>query len=336
MEKKNIFITGVAGFLGSHLAATLIRKGHKVKGNDNLIGGYEDNVPTDMEFYKTDCNDLEGMLKITKDTDILCHCAAHPYEGLSVFSPSMVTNSVFQATSTTLSAFTQNRGERFVFCSSMARYGMNQTPFTEEMGTRPQDPYAIAKVAAEDLTKLMSRIHGFEYSIAVPHNIYGPQQKYDDPFRNVAAIFINKMLMGEQPKIYGDGNQRRCFSYIKDDIPLLVDLGFNPIASGETVNIGPDDEFVTINYLAETIAEIIGFDLKPEYYPERPQEVQEANCSANKARKLFGFNPKYTLRNGLEEMIAWVQEKGPKKFGYHLPVEIINDHTPKTWSKKIM
>jgi len=333
---ENIFITGVAGFLGSHLAKTLIKKGHKVKGNDNLIGGYEDNIPIDMEFYKTDCNDLEGMLKITKGTDILYHCAAHPYEGLSVFSPSMVTNSVFQATSTTLSAFTQNRGERFVYCSSMARYGMNQTPFTEEMGTRPQDPYAIAKVAAEDLTKLMSRIHGFEYSIAVPHNIYGPQQKYDDPFRNVGAIFINKMLMGEQPKIYGDGNQRRCFSYIKDDIPLLVDLGFNPIASGETVNIGPDDEFVTINYLAETIAEIIGFDLKPEYYPERPQEVQEANCSANKARKLFGFNPEYTLRNGLEEMIDWVKEKGPKKFDYHLPVEIINNLTPKTWSKGIM
>jgi len=336
MEKKNIFITGVAGFLGSHLAATLIRKGHKVKGNDNLIGGYEDNVPTDMEFYKTDCNDLDSMMKITEGTDILYHCAAHPYEGLSVFSPSMVTNSVFQATSTTLSAFTQNRGERFVFCSSMARYGMNQTPFTEDMDTRPQDPYAIAKVAAEELTKLMSRIHEFEYSIAVPHNIYGPKQKYDDPFRNVAAIFINKMLMGEQPKIYGDGNQRRCFSYIGDDVPLLSDLGFNPIASGEIINIGPDDEFVTINYLAETIAEIIGFDLKPEYYPERPQEVQEANCSANKARKLFGFSPKYTLRDGLEEMVAWVQERGPKKFDYHLPVEIVNGNTPKTWSKKIM
>ena len=336
MENKNVFITGVAGFLGSHLAEDLIKKGYNVKGNDNLIGGYEDNISADMEFHKIDCNDLENMTKITKGTDILYHCAAHPYEGLSVFSPSMVTNSVFQATSTTLSAFTQNRGKRFVFCSSMARYGMNQTPFTEDMDTRPQDPYAIAKVAAEDLTKLMSRIHGFEYSIAVPHNIYGPKQKYDDPFRNVAAIFINKMLMGEQPKIYGDGNQRRCFSYIGDDITLLYNLGFNPIASGETINIGPDDEFVTINYLAETIAEIIGFDLKPEYYPERPQEVQEANCSANKAKRFFGFSPKYTLRNGLEEMIIWVQERGPKKFDYHLPVEIINNNTPKTWSEEIM
>ncbi len=336
MEKKNVFITGVAGFLGSHLAESLIKEGHKVRGNDNFIGGYEDNVPAGMEFYKIDCNDLEKMVKITKGTDILYHCAAHPYEGLSVFSPSMVTNSVFQATSTTLSAFTQNRGKRFVFCSSMARYGTNRTPFTEDTETRPQDPYAIAKVAAEDLTKLMSKIHKFEYVIAVPHNIYGPKQKYDDPFRNVVAIFINKMLRGEQPKIYGDGNQRRCFSYIEDDVPLLSDLGFNPLASSEIINIGPDDEFVTINYLAEIIAEIIGFDLKPEYYPERPQEVQEANCSANKARKLFGFNPKYTLQNGLEEMVAWVKERGPKKFTYHLPVEIVNSNTPKTWSKEIM
>ena len=336
MKEKNIFITGVAGFLGSQLAESLIKEGYKIKGNDNLIGGYKDNVPADVKFYKIDCNDLEKMKKITKGTDILYHCAAHPYEGLSVFSPSMVTNSVFQATSTTLSAFTQNKGERFVFCSSMARYGMNQTPFTEDMGARPQDPYAIAKVAAEDLTKLMSRMHGFEYSIAVPHNIYGPHQKYDDPFRNVVAIFINKMLKGEQPKIYGDGNQKRCFSYIKDDVPLLVDLGLNPLASGETINIGPDDEFVTINYLAETIADIIGFDLKPEYYSERPQEVQEANCSANKAKKLFGFNPKYTLRKGLEEMVDWVKERGPKEFDYHLPVEIVNGHTPEIWSNKTM
>jgi len=332
----NIFITGVAGFLGSHLAEKLILEGHKVKGNDNLIGGYEDNVHEDLEFYKVDCNDLDRMVKITKGVDILYHCAAHPYEGLSVFSPSMVTNSVFQATSATLSAFTQNNGERFIFCSSMARYGMNQTPFTEEMNTRPQDPYAIAKVAAEDLTQLMARIHGFDYSIAVPHNIYGPKQKYDDPYRNVAAIFINKMLMGEQPKIYGDGTQRRCFSYIKDDIPLLSDLGFNPLASREIINIGPDNEFVTINHLAETIADIIGFDLKPEYLPERPQEVQDANCSANKAKKLFGFNPKYSLRKGLEEMVEWVKKRGPRTFDYHLPVEIVTNNTPKPWSERSM
>jgi len=338
MVKKleKILVTGVAGFLGSHLAEQLSKKGYHVVGNDNLTSGYKDNIPKKTEFHHTDCRDLEGMKKITKGVDIVYHCAAYPYEGLSVFSPSIVTDSVFQATSATLSAFISNEGKRFIFCSSMARYGMNQTPFTEDMDPRPQDPYAVAKVGSEELIKLMSRAHDFDYVIAVPHNIYGPKQIYDDPFRNVAAIFANSMLNGKQPVIYGDGNQRRCFSFIKDDLPPLLGLVEQQNIIGETINIGPDEEFVTINRLAEITAEIIGFDLKPRYFPDRPQEVKDANCSADKARRLLGYKTHYSLRDGLAEMIEWIKERGPNKFNYHLSIEIINEKTPKTWTEKLM
>lgn len=333
---KRIFITGVAGFLGSHLADAMLALGHDVAGCDNLMGGYRENVPRGVEFHKADCCDLKRMNEVMKGADSVYHCAAYPYEGLSVFSPSIVNLSIYQATSSVLSAFVNNRGKRFIFLSSMARYGMNQLPFTEDMEPRPQDPYALSKVASEELVRMMAHVFGYEYVIAVPHNIIGPRQKYDDPFRNVAAIMINRMLQGKQPVIYGDGNQKRCFSFVQDCIdPLTKMLTMNHIV-GEVFNIGPDDEFVSINELAAMIAGLLNFDLKPIMMPDRPQEVREANCSADKARRLLDYKPAYSLKRGLVEMIDWIKEKGPKPFDYYLDVEIINEKTPRTWKEKLL
>lgn len=335
-KPKRVFVTGAAGFLGSHLAEALLAAGHHVVGCDNLVGGYRDNVPPGCEFHQADCTDLKAMRLLTQGAEIVYHCAAYPYEGLSVFSPSVVNNSIYQATSTVVSAFVQNKGRRFIFLSSMARYGANATPFAEDMPTLPQDPYALSKVASEDLVKLMSRVFGFEYVIAVPHNIIGPRQKYDDPFRNVVAIFINRMLQGKQPIIYGDGRQKRCFSFVQDCLdPLLKMLDRKDVVS-EVVNIGPDEEFVTINELARAVAGLVGFDLDPIYLPDRPQEVKEATCSAEKARRLLGYRTTYTLQRGLEEMIAWVKARGPKPFDYYLEVEIVNEMTPRSWKERLM
>jgi len=334
--KKRIFVTGVAGFLGSHLAEAMIKEGHEVVGCDNLVGGYRDNVPSGCAFHQADCTDLQAMRELTRGIDIVYHAAAYPYEGLSVFSPSVVNLSIYQATSTVLSAFVQNRGRRFVFLSSMARYGTNVTPFTEDMAPRPQDPYALSKVASEDMVRLMARIFNFEYVIAVPHNIIGPRQKYDDPFRNVASIFINRMLQGKQPIIYGDGTQKRCFSFVQDCINPLMMMLDHPEVVGEVINIGPDEEFVTINQLAATVADILKFKLEPIYFPERPQEVKEANCSSDKARRLLGYKTGTNLRRGLEAMTEWIKTRGSKPFDYYLEVEIVNDLTPRSWKERLM
>ncbi len=334
--KKKIFISGVAGFLGSHLADTLIAQGHHVVGCDNLIGGYLDNVPAEVEFYQYDCNFFNSMVKVTKGCEIVYHCAATAYEGLSVFSPYFVTKNIYQNSASIISASITNNVKRFVLCSSMARYGTQEvTPFTEDMVPKPQDPYAIGKLAAESLLRNLSETHGMEYTIAVPHNIIGPRQKYDDPYRNVASIFINLMLQGRQPFIYGDGQQKRCFSFVQDCIQCLERMGFQDNVVGEVINIGPDEEPTTIMELAKTVAELLNFDLQPQHMPDRPQEVKFATCSADKARRLLGYQTKYNLRQGLQEMIDYIKNRGVKKFKYHIDIEILNEKTPKTWTNKM-
>lgn len=331
-----IFISGVAGFLGSHIADAMLAEGHEVLGCDSLLGGYRDNVPEGVEFYEEDCNNLDKMKKYLKRVDIVYHTACTAYEGLSVFSPKLVAENTYLNSVSMASASIANNVKRFVTCSSMARYGTQEiVPFTEDMICKPQDPYGISKFSVENVLRNLCDVHGMELVIAVPHNIIGPRQKYDDPFRNVASIMINLMLQGRQPIIYGDGTQKRCFSFVQDDIDCLNKLALQDNVAGEVINIGPDEEFVTINNLAEIIAKLLDFNLKPIYMPGRPQEVKFATCSANKARRLLGYNTQYTLEQGLEEMIRYIRHRGAKPFNYHLPLEFVNEMTPKTWSQKL-
>lgn len=331
-----IFISGIAGFLGSHIADAMLAMGHEVIGCDNLIGGEKDNVPDGAEFHEDDCNDLESMQKLLRGVDIVYHTACTAYEGLSVFSPKLVSENTYLNSVSLASAAIKNNVRRFVHCSSMARYGTQETvPFTEDMICKPQDPYGISKFSAELILRNLCGVHGMELVIAVPHNIIGPRQKYDDPFRNVASIMINLMLQGRQPIIYGSGEQKRCFSFVQDDIDCLNKLAFQDNVAGEVINIGPDEEFVTINQLAETIAKLIGFRLDPIYLKDRPQEVKLATCSADKARRLLGYQTKYTLEQGLSEMVAYIEKKGPRPFSYYLPLEIVNELTPKAWTERM-
>lgn len=335
-EQRTYFITGVAGFLGSHLAEHFLKEGHRVIGCDNLVGGYLDNVPAGVEFHTVDCNDFQAMKNIMKGVDVVYHTAAYAYEGLSVFSPYLVTQNVSGSTVSVVTAAIANKVKRFIQCSSMARYGTQDTlPFTEDMRCLPQDPYGIAKYAAELAVENLCKVHSMEYVIAIPHNIIGPRQKYDDPYRNVASIMINLMLQGRQPIIYGDGEQMRCFSFIDDVVEPLKRMATEEKVVGHHINIGPDDEFITINELAKTIAELLDFPLAPIYVPGRPQEVKHATCSANKAREYLGYEPKVPLREGLQSMIDYIRDRGVKPFRYHLELEIVSDITPKTWKDRL-
>jgi UDP-glucose 4-epimerase len=329
-------VTGVAGFLGSHIADRFLEQGDSVVGCDNLLGGYLDNVSDGVEFFQYDCKYLNSMKKIMRGVDTVYHCAATAYEGLSVFAPYLVTQNTFQISASVMTAAISAGVRRFVYCSSMARYGRQDTvPFLETMSPRPQDPYGIAKLAGEQLLRNLCEVHGMEFVVAIPHNIIGPRQKYDDPYRNVASIMINLMLQGRQPIIYGNGEQKRCFSIVYDDLQILQKLADDKAVNGQLINIGPDEEFITINQLAAIIADILHFKLDPVYVPGRPQEVELATCSAAKARQLLGYKTEHSLREGLEEMVEWIQKRGPKKFKYTFDIEIENALTPKTWTKKM-
>src|SRR4051812_47309298 len=260
-----VFVSGVAGFLGSHLADVSTRRGDEVVGCDNMIGGDLQNLPEGIQFEDADCGDIDKMKQMLTGVDVVYHCAAIATEGLSVFSPAIIARHVYENTAGILAAAASRGVKRFVYCSSMARYGSGSPPFREEQRADPEDPYGIAKYAAELLVRNVCETHGIEYVIAVPHNIIGPRQKYDDPYRNVASIMINRMLQGKQPIIYGDGGQKRCFSFVQDCVNPLIKMGTLEGLSGEAINIGPDEEYVSINELAETLADLMNFKLEPIY-----------------------------------------------------------------------
>jgi UDP-glucose 4-epimerase len=326
----NILITGVAGLVGSSLAKEL-SKSHNIIGVDNLIGGYIDNIPKNINFVNKDCQELTS--DVFLGIDVVIHAACTPHEGLSIFSPKTITDNTFGISMNVLKCAIQANVKKFIFTSSMARYGTQDTvPFTEDMRPKPQDPYGISKYAFEESLKVLSEVHGMEYVIVVPHNIIGPGQVYNDPFRNVAGIMINRMVSNRQPIIYGNGLQMRCFSDISDIIDPIVKIVETNVGNGEVINIGPDSNFITILELAEKIASLLDFNLNPIYLPDRPKEVRFANCSANKARAILGYNPQTTLDTTLKNMIEFVRSRGVMDFNFHLPIEITNSLTPKTWT----
>ena len=335
MEKKyKILVTGVAGFLGSHLAEQLANLGHDVIGIDSLIGGYEDNIPKNIKFHKIDCCDFEKVKNIMSKINIVYHCAATAHEGLSVFSPYEITKNNFLASVSIFSAAINHKVKRIIFCSSMARYGEQSTPFLESMKPLPVDPYAISKVAAEDVLINLCELNNIEWVIAVPHNIIGPRQKYDDPFRNVVSIMINRMLQGKAPIIYGDGEQKRCFSYIDDCLSCLMPMLDQKDLNKQIINIGPDEEYVTINEIAEICSNITGVNLSPIYKPGRPREVKHATCSADKARELLNYKTTVSLKDGVKKTYEYIKERGTRPFDYNINIEIDNELTPTTWKNK--
>tara|TARA_B100001093_G_scaffold475289_1_gene500762 strand:- start:3059 stop:4072 length:1014 start_codon:yes stop_codon:yes gene_type:complete len=333
-NKYKILVTGVAGFLGSHLAEQLANLGHDVIGIDNMIGGYKDNIPKNIIFHNIDCCNFEKVKTVMKEVNIVYHCAATAHEGLSVFSPYEITKNNYLASVSIFSAAVNNKVKRIIFCSSMARYGDQSTPFLESSKPTPVDPYAISKVAAEDVMINLCELNNIEWVIAVPHNIIGPRQKYDDPFRNVVSIMINRMLQGKAPIIYGDGEQKRCFSYINDCLSCLIPMLDQKNLNKQIINIGPDEEFVTINKIAEICSNITGVNLPPIYKPGRPKEVKHATCSADKARELLDYKTTTSLKEGIKKTFEYIKNRGTKPFDYNIDIEIKNELTPKTWTQK--
>ena len=332
----HIFITGIAGFLGANLADYYSNKGFRVSGCDSLVGGSLDNINlNNISFYKANCEDFKEMKRIMNEVDIVCHAAAYAHEGLSTFSPVSICNNNVTGSVSVFTAAILNKVKRIVYCSSMARYGNINIPFKEDDQLKPVDPYGVSKVAAENILKILSKTHGIEYNIAVPHNIIGPKQKYDDPYRNVVSIMINLMLQNRNPIIYGDGYQKRTFSDIDDCIYCLDKLLTDPNIVSQTVNIGPDEEFITINELYKLLSNKIKFNLEPRYLEDRPNEVKEATCSSEKAREILKYRTNVTLDKSLDKIINYIKLKGPKKFQYNYELEINNEKTPLAWKERL-
>ena len=336
MGSSQVFITGVAGFLGSHLAEWALSQNHEVIGCDNLSLGKKINIPKGVQFYEYDILDLKKNNKYMAGSDVVFHAAACPYDNFSLFSPFKVVENTFSGTASVLSASISNNIQRFVYCSSMSRYGNNKSPLTEDMEPQPLTPYGIAKTAGENLVKNLAQVHDFEYVICIPHNIFGPRQIYNDPYRNAVSLITNQMLQDQSPIIYGDGEQKRGFTPIQDLIPLFHGLLFSEKTKNQVINIGPDEESVSLNELIQILNEIMGKNLKTKYKPFRPQEVKKALCSAEKARQLLNYKKVISLREALKKLVSWIQNTGPIKFSYNQVPEIDSPPLSAIWEKKII
>jgi len=340
-----ILVTGAAGFMGGHLVDYLIKqKEHEVFAVDDLSGGYEENVNPKAHFTKLDLRDRKKVEQyiLRVKPELLYYLAADASEGRSQFTPLSSTERNYLAYMNTLVSCIKYGLKKVVLTSSMSVYGAQKPPFSEDMLRKPEDIYGIAKSAMEGTTEVLAKVHNFGYVIIRPHNVYGPKQNLADPYRNVIAIFINCLLNNKHFYIYGDGNQKRAFTFIEDFTPYFLKSGFSDACNGEVINIGPKEEH-TINELADIVLKVFFPDgnipkcLKPQYFPLRPQEVMEAYCTNDKATRLLGYKTSVTLKEGVRKMIKWAREKGPQKFKYLKGgVELKTKDLPQTWSKELI
>lgn len=335
---SRILVTGVAGFMASHLAEYLANEGHEVYGVDNMSLGIESNIPDNISFARVDMrwpDSMEAVVETAKP-EIIFHLASWAHEGLSQFMPRLITENNYNAFLNLIVPAVKNGLKRIVVFSSMSVYGNQTPPFDESMPTKPEDVYAVAKSAMEKTVEILADVHGFEYVILRPHNVYGERQLLHDPYRNVIGIFMNRVMKGQEPIIYGDGNQTRSFTYISDVTPYVAKAGFLPEVNKQIINIGPTEEY-TINELAQTVLKAFKReDLQPTHVPDRPREVRNAYCTNQKAMDLLGYKTSVTLQEGVEKMAIWAKGEGPREFRYLDELELGGDKLPITWKNKMI
>jgi UDP-glucose 4-epimerase len=328
-RRLNVLVTGAAGFIGAHVVRALLaqrtRSGADVRvvALDDLSGGFRDNVPADARFVQGSVAD-HGLLSRLFDEHRFTHVyhlAAYAAEGLSHFIRRFnYVNNVVGSVNV-INESVKHEVERVVFTSSIAVYGSVPPPMREDQTPRPEDPYGIAKLAVEMDLAAAHHLFGLEYAVLRPHNVYGEYQNIGDPYRNVVGIFMNQVMKGEPMTIFGDGSQRRAFSYVGDIADLIAEAGWTPSARNEVVNVGADVP-ATVAELASAVAEAMGAPGHPVRRLEARKEVQHAWADHAKARRLFGERPHTSLAEGLARMAAWATVVGPRSSSPFGAVEI--------------
>jgi UDP-glucose 4-epimerase len=198
----------------------------------------------------------------------------------------------------------------------------------------PEDPYGCGKAYCENMLKIFGQTYNFDYVIIRPHNVYGPRQNIADPFRNVLGIWINRIMKGKEPYIFGDGKQERAFSYIGDVAPAIANAGLEGKANSQIINVG-SREVTSINDACKVVLKAMNSKLKPIYQDERPGEVKYAYCTSEKSEKLLNYKTTTSLKEGINIMINWAKEVGPQEPTYRLPLEITK-RAPHVWKEKLV
>ncbi len=306
--KKCVLITGVAGLLGSRMAQWLIENypDFEIIGIDDLSGGYKENIPKEVVFYKLNLvsDDIE-ICFIKHSIHYVYHFAAYAAEGLSPFIRSFNYDNNLKATSRIVNCCIKYSINRLIFTSTLAVYGHGRGGFfDEDQIPKPIDPYGVAKFACEMDIQIAGEQHGLDWCIIRPHNVYGINQNIWDKYRNVLGIWMYQSLNNMPMTIYGSGEQTRAFSFIDDSLPPLWEAAVNPKASKEIINLGGIDA-ISINEANNVLKEVIGSN--NTIYLEQRHEVLHSIPTFEKSIKILGFEHKTSLRDGLSKMWSWAK-----------------------------
>src|SRR2546426_10442280 len=300
-------VTGGAGFIGSHLAEELVRRGERVRVVDNLVTGKRRNiahVPA-VEFIEGDLADVEVARRAVKGIDFVLHQAAIPSVPRSVEDPITSNRANIDASLNVLVAARDAGVRRVVYAGSSSAYGNTPTlPKVETMPTAPLSPYALQKLVAEQYCQMFTQLYGLETVTIRYFNVFGPRQDPSSPYSGVISLFISALCDGRQPTIFGDGEHTRDFTYVANVVDGVLRACTADGASGEVINVATGRR-ISLNTLFNTIRELVGAQLSPKYAEPRPGDVKDSQADISKARRMLGYQPALTFEEGLARTVAW-------------------------------
>jgi nucleoside-diphosphate-sugar epimerase len=308
-------ITGIGGFIGSSLARALVARGDQVRGVDNFSTGKRENIAElldRIDFRETDILDLDGMHKACAGVDFVLHQAAIPSVPKSVLDPLASNRANLDGTVNVLVAARDAKVKRVVFAASSSVYGETPTlPKRESMTPDPISPYAVAKLASEHYLISFYRCYQLETVALRYFNIFGPRQDPSSPYSGVLAKFITLMLRGEQPAIYGDGEQSRDFTYIDNAVEANVLACKAPTAqaAGQVFNVATGRR-VSLNETFKLLQGLTSYSGQPKYGPERGGDIKHSLADISKAETALGYKPKVDFEEGLRRTVEWYRKTG--------------------------
>ncbi len=327
-----VLVTGAAGFIGSHVCRHLLAKDFQVIGLDDLSGGFRDQIPEGVQFVQEDVTNREAIQRLfdAHRFEHVFHLAAYAAEGLSHFIKHFNYTNNLLGTINLINASVNHGVHCFVFTSSIAVYGRNQLPMTEEQVPQPEDPYGIAKYAVELDLRETHEMFGLNSVIFRPHNVYGENQNIGDRYRNVIGIFMNQLIQGQPMTIFGDGQQTRAFSYIDDVAPIIAASVERPACYNQVFNIGADKPYSVLE-LAESVAKVMGARPAIKFLEAR-NEVLHAYSSHEKLQTFFkDLVRNIPLEDGLRRMASWAKRVGARKGKAFEAIEI-RKNLPPSWA----
>ena len=305
----NILVTGGAGFIGSHIASTLAAKGAKVRVIDDLSTGHRENleeIKGDFDFLQASLTDEQALLRALDGVELIFHEAAIPSVPRSVEKPRETHDACLNATFSLLLAARDKKVRRVVYAASSSAYGDQPTlPKREDMSPDPLSPYAVAKLVGEYYCQVFTRVYGLETVSLRYFNVFGPRQDPGSQYSGVISRFIDSLIRGNQPVIFGDGEQSRDFTYIENVVSANLKAAETVKGVGQVINIG-NGQRTTLNELLRELKQLTGRnDVEVEYRPTRSGDVRHSLADTERARTLLGFEPIVGLSEGLKRTIDW-------------------------------